>query len=117
MSESVTVPDSDHQIEWRDESMLVSLRGPLVYEALAQLQSCWEAVRGQPRPTVFLDLSGVTYLASGALGSLIALHRWLTDRGHRLSISSLSTPASEALRLTGLAKFFSITDTPDVSVA
>ena len=47
-------------------------------------QSCWETVRGQPRPTVFLDLSGVMFLASGALGSLVSLHRWLTVRGHQL---------------------------------
>jgi anti-anti-sigma factor len=117
VTQFATVPDSDHRIEWGQESMLVSLQGPLVYEALEPLQSCWEVVRGQPRPTVFLDLSGVTYLASGALGSLVAIHRWLTVRGHRLCVSALSLPAREAMRLTGLTEFFAIHDSTSVSIA
>ena len=117
MTQFAAVPNSDHRIEWGEESMLVSLQGSLVYEALVPLQSCWEAVRGQPRPTVFLDLSGVTFLASGALGSLVALNRWLTVRGHRLCVSALSLPAREALRLTGLTDFFAINDSASVSMA
>ena len=117
MTQFAAVPDSEHRIEWGEESILVSLRGSLVYEALPSLQTCWEAVRGQPRPTVLLDLSGVTFLASGALGSLVALHRWLAVRGHELRVSALSSPAREALRLTGLVNFFAINETTGVGLA
>jgi anti-anti-sigma factor len=103
-------PDFDHRIEWDEDALTIRLRGQLVYETLASLQSCWEAVRGQPRPTVFLDLSGVTFLASGPLGSLLALRRWLAERGHQLRVSALSSQARDVLRLTGVAQIFSIDD-------
>jgi anti-anti-sigma factor len=109
--------DFDHRIEWAEDTLLVSLRGQLVYETLGPLQACWAAVRGRPRPTVVLDLSQVTFLASGPLGSLVALHRWLADRGHQLRVSALSSQAREVLRMTGLAQFFSIDDGASVVVA
>ena len=100
----------DHRIEWDEDALTVSLSGQLVYETLTSLQSCWEAVRGQPRPTVFLDLSGVTYLASGPLGSLLGLRRWLADRGHQLRLSALSSQVRDVLRTTGVASIFAIDD-------
>ena len=54
------------RIECTDDVLQVSLYGDLIYETLASLQSCWELVRGQFRPTLVLDLSAVTYLSSGA---------------------------------------------------
>jgi anti-anti-sigma factor len=100
----------DHRMEWNEEALTICLRGQLVYETLVPLQSCWEAVRVQPRPTVFLDLSGVTYLASGPLGSLLALRRWLAERGHQLRLSALSSQVLEVLRMTGVGQIFSIDD-------
>lgn len=101
----------EHRIEWSGDILRVALRGSLVYETLGPLQSCWEAVRKQHRSTVVVDLSGVTFLASGPLGSLIALQCWLATRGHQLLLASPSLDVREALRLTGLADLFSIDDT------
>jgi len=107
----------DHRIEWGEDALTICLRGQLVYETLVPLQSCWEAVRGQPRPTVFLDLSGVTFLASGALGSLLALRGWLAARGHQLRLSALSSQVRDVLRITGVAPIFSIDDAATVAPA
>jgi anti-anti-sigma factor len=95
-------------MDWRNETLLVSLRGEIVYETLIAFESCCEAVRAEPRPTVLLDLSELTYIASAALGSLLGLRRWLEARGSCLRISALSEEAREVLRITGLARVFSI---------
>jgi anti-anti-sigma factor len=95
-------------MEWSNETLLVSLRGEIVYETLKAFESCCEGVRAEPRPTVLLDLSELTYIASAALGSLLGLRRWLEARGSCLRISALSGEAREVLRITGLARVFSI---------
>jgi anti-anti-sigma factor len=107
----------DHQMEWSEETLLVCLRGQVVYETLIPFESCFEAVRAEPRPTVVLDLSELTYIASAALGSLIGLRRWLEARGSCLRISALSAELCEALRSTGLTRVFGIDDEMQVSVA
>jgi anti-anti-sigma factor len=107
----------DARIEWGEDVVRVTLCGELVYETLVPLQSRWESVRGQPRPTVVLDLSEVTFLASGPLGSILELRRWLMARGQRLCISGLSWQVREVLRVTGLTKILSIDDEAIVTTA
>jgi hypothetical protein len=51
-------------MEWNPDTLLIYLRGQLVYETLVPLESCCEAVRGNPRPTVVLDLSKLTRIPS-----------------------------------------------------
>lgn len=98
----------DHRMEWSEESLLVCLRGQIVYETLIPFESCCQAIRAEPRRTVVLDLSELMYIASAALGSLLGLRRWLEARGSCLRISALSREAREVLRITGLARVFSI---------
>jgi anti-anti-sigma factor len=117
VTRSPAVLDFDHRMEWGEDTLLVSLRGPLVYETLVPLQACWEAVRGEPRPCVVLDLSEVTFMASAALGSLVGLWRWLEARGYRLRLSALSLDVREVLRLTGLEQILAIDGEPCVTAA
>jgi anti-anti-sigma factor len=104
-------------MERRDETLLVWLRGHIVYETLTRFEFCCDAIRAEPRPTVVLDLSELTYIASAALGALLSLRRWLEARGSCLRISALSREAREVLRITGLARVFSIdAETPVTAV-
>jgi hypothetical protein len=50
----------------------VYVRSQPVCETLGATESCWQAVRGAFRRTVVLALSGVRFVASAALGSLLA---------------------------------------------
>jgi anti-anti-sigma factor len=92
------------------DTLRVYLRGQLVYETLGSTERCWEAVRAAFKPSVVLDLSAVTFIASAALGSLLGLRRWLESRGSRLRVSAVSPEVRRVLTATGLHRFFAIDD-------
>jgi anti-anti-sigma factor len=105
------------RIKCGDDVVQVSLYGELIYETLVPLQSCWELVRGQFRPSVVLDLSEVTYLSSVALGSILGLRRWAISRGGRLSISAASWQVREVLQVTNLTTILLIDEDAGVTAA
>jgi anti-anti-sigma regulatory factor len=69
--------ECDHWMQSSPDTLLVYMRGQMVYETLDATEGCWQAVRHAFRHSVLLDLSQVTYMASAALGSLCGLRRWL----------------------------------------
>ncbi len=87
-----------YAIEATETTIRVRLSGWMGYETLEQLQDCWKVVREQIRPLVVLDLAEVTCLASGPLGSILALRRWLEGHGSRLEISAASDDVREIMK-------------------
>jgi anti-anti-sigma factor len=117
VTSSPAVLDSDHRMEWGEDTLRVSLRGPLVHETLEPLEACWKAVRAKPMPCVVLDLSEVTFMASAALGSLVGLWRWLKARGYGLRLSALSLNVRHILHRTCLEQIFPVEGEPCVTEA
>ena len=74
-------PSSFQCHRWVEPSrtLLIYLRGQLVYETHAFTESCWQAVRPGFERFVVLDLSQVTFIGSAALGSLRGLLRGSGD--------------------------------------
>jgi anti-anti-sigma factor len=107
----------DYGMEAREDTLLVYLRGPLVYETLVPLECCWNRIRAEARPSVRLDLSEVTLLGSAALGCLLGLRRWLEARGAHLRVTAASPEVRQVLQVTGLDRFFVIDDETHVSAA
>ena len=66
---------------------------------------------GTPDPYVVLDLSGISYASSSALGALVALNRRLRSRGGRLALSGLCPVVAAALAVTRLDTLFEIRPT------
>ena len=58
--------------------------------------------------TLLLSLAEVTYLSSGLLGKLVALHKRLRAHGGRLVLCDLRPAVRECLSRTRLEKFFDI---------
>ena len=90
--------DFDYAIEPTETSLRVHLRGWMGYESSGQLASCWEAVRSQVKPEIALDLGEVICLASAALGSILALRRWLVARGCCLRVIAVSSEVREIIK-------------------
>ena len=63
---------------------------------------------GTPQPHVVLDLSGISYASSSALGALVALNRRLRSRGGWLALSGLCPVVADALAVTRLDTLFEI---------
>ncbi len=99
-----------HWMESSADTLRVYLSGQLTYETLDSTASCWQAVRAAFRREVVIDLSGVTFIGSAALGSLCGLQRWLESRGCRLQIAAISAEARAILERTNLARLFSFGD-------
>jgi anti-sigma B factor antagonist len=64
-----------------------------------------EAIAGATRGgKVTLDLSGVTFLDSSAIGALVASGREVSEAGGRLQIGPRSAIVARVLEITGLAE-------------
>ena len=106
--------DFDYAIEPTETSLRVHLRGWMAYESSGQLAACWNAVRAQVRPEIELNLAEVTCLASAALGSILALRRWLLARGCCLRVIAVSSVVREILKT---ARLISLLPTEDGTYA
>jgi anti-anti-sigma factor len=102
----------DHWMQSSPDTLLVYMRGQLVYETLDATDGCWQAVRHAFRHSVLLDLSQVTYMASAALGSLCGLRRRLESQGSCLRIVAISTEVHSIMEASGLLGIFSVDDGP-----
>jgi anti-sigma B factor antagonist len=76
------------------------------YEAISQLFST--LADDIPQPYVILDLSGISYASSSALGALVALNRRLRSRGGRLVLAGLCPVVAHALAIARLDTLFEI---------
>lgn len=61
-------------------------------------------VRAKDRARITLDLSGVTFLDSSAIGALVASGREVSEAGGRLEIGPRSDIVNRVLEITGLAE-------------
>ena len=97
-------------VEERDGATVVSLAGELdLYNAEDVRGALLECCAEEPEMLV-VDLTGVTFIDSTALGVLIAARARLADRdGFRLAAPGLET--RRALEVSGLDRHFSVFDT------
>jgi len=80
----------------------IQVRGDLDMSAAPELTNAIGKVAGAT--TVVLDLSGVTFLDSSAIGALVGSGRELGESGARLQIGPRSDIVERVLEITGLAE-------------
>jgi anti-anti-sigma factor len=97
-------------VERRDETVVLSLAGELdLYNAEEVRGALLDACAGEPNLLV-VDLEGVTFIDSTALGVLIEARSRMADRsGFRLAAPGLET--RRALEVSGLDRHFLVHDT------
>jgi anti-sigma B factor antagonist len=97
-------------VESRDGATIVSLAGELdLYNAEEVRSALLEACAGEPQVLV-VDLEGVSFIDSTALGVLIEARSRMADRkGFRLAAPGLET--RRALEVSGLDQHFLVHDT------
>jgi len=79
----------------------IQVRGELDLSAAPLLTDAVRGVSGEGA-TVLLDLSGVTFLDSSAIGAMVASGRELAEAGGRLQIGPRSDIVTRVLEMTGL---------------
>ena len=81
----------------RLERGVLSIRGPLTMENISPFLN---AVRRETAPTVILDLSGVPYVDSSGLGSLVSACTSCTKSGRRMALTGVNRRVMKVFEIT-----------------
>lgn len=102
------MPSSQHlTIEVVDrvgDDLAVSVRGELDMSTAPELSAALLKLSEQASRTITLDMSGVSFLDSSAIGALIASGQELSTAGRSLRIGHRSAIVSRVLEITGLTE-------------
>jgi len=86
-----------------DDRATVSLVGDVAMESTAVVREALQAAVARPGiATLIVDLSGVTFLDSSALGVLVAARKSAAQHGVAFSVSNPGPMVTMVLRITGL---------------
>ena len=83
------------------DSISIRVKGELDMAATPTITESIGGAKGNG--TIILDLSGVTFLDSSAIGALVASGREVDEAGGRLQIGPRSDIVTRVLEITGLA--------------
>ena len=90
------------QIERVDRGVL-SLHGPLTMENVSPFLN---AIRRENAPTVILDFSGVPYVDSSGLGSLVSAYTSCQKSGRRVALTGVNRRVMKVFEITKVEEIF-----------
>ena len=90
------------EIEHVDRGVL-SLRGPLTMENVSPFLN---AVRRENAPTMILDFTGVPYLDSSGLGSLVSAYTSCQKAGRRVALTGVNKRVMKVFEITKVEEIF-----------
>ena len=100
-----------------DGGHLIAITGELDIAATPELSTVMLMAARSPGPLVVLDLGGVEFIDSTALGTLLNAGNEVEASGKRLRVVSRGGPVRKLLELTNLTNRFPLCPTPDVPCA
>jgi len=93
---------------------VIRLKGPLSIHTVFEFQGL---VRGETAPHVIIDFSGVRFIDSSGLGSLVGAHVSAQKARRRLSLVGLNTQVLTLLEMTRIRGMFAIYQTVEEAEA
>src|SRR5258708_31300114 len=90
------------EIERLDDGVL-SLHGPLTMENVSPFLN---AVRRENAPTMILDFTGVPYLDSSGLGSLVSAYTSCQKAGRRVALTGVNKRVMKVFEITKVEEIF-----------
>src|ERR1700690_3251096 len=96
-----------------DDIVIVDCNGRIVFgEESADLRDTVRMVITQSK-RVILNLSGVTYIDSGGLGTLVALYTTARNNGGAIKLANLTQRVGDLLQVTKLVTIFDVYDSEE----
>ena len=89
---------------------VIAVRGEVDVATAPQLRECLQRVIADGASTVVLDLLGVTFLDSTALGVVIGAHKRCRELGGELRVVVADPRLVKIFEITGLTGVLSISD-------
>lgn len=109
---------SDFQIEWlpsnSEGARILKVTGPFTINAVFDFQAM---ARAEAAPLRIIDLSGVPYMDSAALGSLLGLHVSCQKEGSRYALIGVSDRLRSLFRMAGVDDFLVIRPSLEAATA
>lgn len=111
--------DQDFQIEQRAGSTppVIAVSGEIDVATAPQLRETLHAAIAEGQATIVLDLLGVTFLDSTALGVLVGARKRCREAGGDLHVVVADPRIVKIFEITGLTSVFSIVDSLDAAGA
>jgi anti-sigma B factor antagonist len=95
---------------------LVTVAGRIDSSNASELDEALKGLLSNGRYNIVLDLSGVDYMSSAGLRSLVATVRECKRRSGDLRLTQPSERVSDVLKLAGLDSVFQVFDDPTAAV-
>jgi anti-sigma B factor antagonist len=100
-----------------DAGHLIAITGELDIAATPELSTVMLMAARSPGTLVVLDLAGVEFIDSSALGTLLKAGGEVESRGKRLRIVCAEGPVRRLLEMTNLTNRFQLCPTRDAAFA
>ncbi len=100
-----------------DSGHLISITGDLDISATPELSTVLLIAAGSPGSLVVLDLSGVEFIDSTALGTLLNAGGQIESAGKKLRVVCAEGPVRRLLEMTNLTSRFQLCPTRDDAFA
>jgi anti-anti-sigma factor len=109
-----TRPKPERKIEFRVERrphfLWVAIRGEASFDQAEVISAQLLRIPLEAYSLVVLDLAGLTFLSSLAMGALVAYRRGLWRRGVEVRLANVQAQVWLALESAGLGKLFELID-------
>ena len=100
-----------------DGVTIVSCQGRIMFgEEATELRECFKRVLASTRQVV-LNLSGVTYIDSGGLGTLVGVYSSARAAGAEIKLTGLGQRLRDVLQITKLVTVFEVYDSEQEAIA
>ena len=87
---------------------VVSITGDVDLETSPQLREFLKPKSSKKTPLLLLDFSGVNYIDSGGLGTLVALHIAAHNAGGTIKLANLNKRVGDLMQVTKLLTVFEV---------
>ena len=103
-------------VRTKDDIVIVDCAGRIVFgEESADLRDTVKMVITQSKRIV-LNLSGVSYIDSGGLGTLVALYTTARNAGGSIKLANLTPRVGDLLQVTKLVTIFDVYDSEEKAI-
>ena len=97
-----------HEFYVAEDHVLVTLSGSIYVEEAAELRASLIGYIEKGHETFIFDLSGVDYIDSTGLGTLVAIQKRAQQKGGSVIIKGIQGLVKDLFELTRLTKVFEI---------
>ena len=103
-------------VRTKDDIVIVDCAGRIIFgEESADLRDTVKMVITQSKRIV-LNLSGVTYIDSGGLGTLVALYTSARNNAGSIKLANLTPRVGDLLQVTKLVTIFDVYDSEEKAI-